>query len=95
MLSAGALAVFRRRDARLGEGERAREDHYRLPLFPLPPLVVALAGAFLTYQSIAYVARRFSEEGPALRGPTIWVVATFATGLAIAMWDKARGGGAS
>ena len=95
MLSAGALAVFRRRDARLGEGERAREDHYRLPLFPLPPLVVALAGAFLTYQSIAYVARRFSEEGPALRGPTIWVVATFATGLAIAVWDKARGGGAS
>ncbi|MGC3965895.1 MAG: amino acid permease [Pirellulales bacterium] len=85
LLSALAVVVLRRRDA----GRAV--DTYRLPFFPLPPLVVAVAAAFLAYMGADYVVANFAKQGNALIGPTIWVVATFATGLLLVGWDRLPG----
>jgi APA family basic amino acid/polyamine antiporter len=83
ILSASAVIVLRRRD-------RAAVETYRLPLYPLPPLVVAVAAAFLVYQGVEYVRFKFDTEAEALRGPTIWVGTTFITGLMLVAWERLR-----
>ncbi|MBL9093167.1 MAG: amino acid permease [Planctomycetaceae bacterium] len=83
ILSALAVIVLRRRDW-------AAVETYRLPLYPLPPLVVAVAAAFLAYQAVEYVRFKFDTEAEALRGPTIWVGTTFLTGLMLVAWERLR-----
>ena len=83
-LSALAVIVFRRRLS------AASDDVYRLPLFPLPPLVVAAASVFLAYQGALWVATNFSFQGEMLVWPTIWVGATFATGVLFAVADRKK-----
>lgn len=45
-LVAISIFVFRRRDP--------RALHYRMPLYPLPPIVLAAAAAWMVYSSLAY-----------------------------------------
>jgi amino acid transporter len=81
-LSALAVIVLRRRSTTTDEAV------YRLPLFPLPPLIIAAASVFMTYQGANYLAFNFSQQGAMLVWPTVWVGATFATGVLFAFVDK-------
>lgn len=81
-LSAVAVIVLRLR------ATTSDDDVYRLPLFPLPPLVIAAASVFMAYQGTNYVAFNFSQQGAQLVWPTVWVGATLASGLLFAFVDK-------
>jgi len=86
MLSAAAVMVIRRREP------VPRADWYRMPWFPLPPLLVAAASAFLVYQGGLYIASRFETEGDRLLWPTVWVAGTLVSGLLFAMIDRQASG---
>lgn len=81
-LSALAVIVLRRRFP-------ARDEStYRLPLFPFPPLAIAGASVFMAYQGALWIATNFSFQGELLVWPTVWVAATFVTGLLFAVVDR-------
>jgi amino acid transporter len=83
-LSAVAVIVLRMRSKSADDGA------YRLPLFPLPPLIIAAASVFMTYQGANYLAFNFSQQGAMLVWPTVWVGVTLATGVLLAFVDKRR-----
>lgn len=79
--SALAVIVFRRK-------QPAREGVYRMPLFPLPPLVVAAASAFMLYRGIDYVLFNYREQGSELAWPAAWVACTIVSGLLLSAVDR-------
>jgi len=84
LLSATAVIILRRRDHSPAPGV------YRMPLFPLPALVVAAASAFMAYRGVVYVVDNFSQPGHQLLGPTVWVVLTTIIGVALAIGQREK-----
>lgn len=79
--SALAVIVFRR--------TRPSDDGvYRMPLFPLPPLVVAAASAFMLYRGVDYLLFNYREQGTQLAWPAAWVAGTIASGLLLGVVDR-------
>ncbi|MBA4017661.1 MAG: amino acid permease [Pirellula sp.] len=82
VLSAVAVVVLRRRDKEPAPGV------YRMPLFPVPALVVAVASAFMAYRGVVYVVENFSQPDHQLLGPTVWVVLTTIIGIGLAIGQR-------
>jgi amino acid transporter len=81
-LSAAAVIAFRVR--RHGEA-----NAFRSPLFPLAPLAMAAGSLFLLWKGIEYIQFQMShpEAGARAWWPAIWVIATAASGLFLAVID--------
>jgi APA family basic amino acid/polyamine antiporter len=82
-LAASAAAVVVLRWKRSGN-----DAGFRVPLFPLPPLVIAVAALFMTYSGIDYIRFNYLQQGTRLLWPAAWVVGTFVTGVALALVDR-------
>jgi hypothetical protein len=59
-----------------------------MPLFPLPPLVVAAASAFMLYRGVDYLLFNYREQGTQLAWPAAWVAGTIASGLLLGVVDR-------
>lgn len=81
--SAAATILFRWKRA-------GNDSGFRMPWFPLPPLVVGLAAAFMTYRGVDYIRFNYLQQGSRLLWPAAWVVVTFATGILFALIDRGR-----
>ena len=82
LLSAVAVIILRRRDKEPAPGV------YRMPLFPVPALVVAIASAFMAYRGVVCVVENFSQPDHQLLGPTVWVVLTTIIGIGLAIGQR-------
>ena len=80
--SACAVIVFRLRRTGGDDGV------YRMPLFPLPPLVIIAASAFMTYSGVDYILFKYTQQGAKLLWPIVWVAGTFVSGVALAIVDR-------
>jgi amino acid transporter len=81
MCSCAAVVLLRIRN-------RGASDVFRMPLFPLAPIVIALAAAFMTYSGVDYIWFNYTQHGARLLWPAAWVVGTLVSGIAIAVMAK-------
>lgn len=60
--------------------EPARERPFRVPLYPLTPVLFCLSSLFMLYSSVDYAFKNRSAE-------ILWCVVTLVVGLAACFWD--------
>jgi hypothetical protein len=78
--SAAAVVIFRIH----GRGEA---EAYRAPLFPLPPLAMAVGSLFLAWKGTEYAVSQLNEN---TWWPAAWVVGTLVTGVVFAIGERRR-----
>ncbi|HEX8912932.1 MAG TPA: APC family permease, partial [Humisphaera sp.] len=77
LLAGAAVFVFRRR------GDRAGHATYRVPLYPLTPILFCLSSLLLVAESTRYAWNNRTPEA-------LWTVLVLLTGAALAGWEFRR-----
>jgi APA family basic amino acid/polyamine antiporter len=86
VLSALAVIVLRRREQ--PEASSASDGVFRMPLFPWPGIIVAVASAFMIYKGAMYIMFKYDAS---TLWAAVWVAATFVTGVVyIATVERAK-----
>lgn len=83
-----ALAVIQLRVREKATTSAAGDGVFRMPLFPWPAIIVAVASAFMIYKGVMYIAFKYNAS---TQWAAVWVAATLVSGVVyIATVERAK-----